>query len=170
MEPLSQPTSLGFPGSFSTSVSSLFWGIPWGQSNLSCLSMPARRHSSSPTSDWMKATAVEVGRQFQGCFTQDVGELEAPLAVPGKQTSWWREVKVVQLCLTLCDPIHCCPPGSSVHEILQARVLEWVSISFSNHESEKWKWRPGFEPGLLPWRQILYHVSLQGSPETRVTQ
>ena len=40
-------------------------------------------------------------------------------------------VLVTQSCLTLCDPVDCSPPGSSVHGILQARVLEWVAISFS---------------------------------------
>ena len=39
--------------------------------------------------------------------------------------------KSLQLCLTLCDPMDCNPPGSSVHRILQARVLEWIAISFS---------------------------------------
>ena len=38
---------------------------------------------------------------------------------------------VDQLCLTLCDPTDCSPSGSSVHEILQARILEWVAISSS---------------------------------------
>ena len=42
-----------------------------------------------------------------------------------------RVCSVAQSCLTLCDPIECRPPGSSVHEILQARILEWVAISFS---------------------------------------
>ena len=37
----------------------------------------------------------------------------------------------LQLCPTLCDPINCSPPGSSVHGILQARILEWVAIPFS---------------------------------------
>ena len=37
-----------------------------------------------------------------------------------------------QLCLTLCKPMDCSLPGSSVHGIFQARVLEWVSIFFSN--------------------------------------
>ena len=41
---------------------------------------------------------------------------------------------VVQLCLTLCDPMNC-PPGSSVHGSLQARILEWVAISFSRESS-----------------------------------
>ena len=37
----------------------------------------------------------------------------------------------LQLCLTLCDPMDCSWPGSSVHGISQARILEWVAISFS---------------------------------------
>ena len=37
----------------------------------------------------------------------------------------------LQSCRTLCDPLDCSPPGSSVHGILQARTLEWVAISFS---------------------------------------
>ena len=40
--------------------------------------------------------------------------------------------KSLQLCPTLCDPIDGSPPGSSVPAILQARILEWVAISFSN--------------------------------------
>ena len=38
---------------------------------------------------------------------------------------------VTQSCLTLCNPMDCSPPGSPVHGILQARILEWVAISFS---------------------------------------
>ena len=40
--------------------------------------------------------------------------------------------KLLQLCLTLCDPIDGSPPGSSIPRILQARILEWVAISFSS--------------------------------------
>ena len=40
--------------------------------------------------------------------------------------------KSLQLYPTLCDPIDGSPPGSSVHGIFQARVLEWVAIAFSN--------------------------------------
>ena len=43
-----------------------------------------------------------------------------------------REGGVVQLCLTLYDPMDCSPPGSSIHGIFQARVLEWGAIAFSN--------------------------------------
>ena len=45
--------------------------------------------------------------------------------------------KSLQLCLTLCNPMDCSPPGSSVDGILQAILLEWVAISFSN----AWKWK-----------------------------
>ena len=43
------------------------------------------------------------------------------------------ESEVAQSCLTLCDPMECSPPGSSIHGIFQARVLEWVAIAFSNN-------------------------------------
>ena len=45
--------------------------------------------------------------------------------------------KSLQSCPTLCDPIDGSPPGSPIPEILQARILEWVAISFSN----AWKWK-----------------------------
>ena len=49
---------------------------------------------------------------------------------------------VTQLCPTLCDPMDCSPPGSSVHGIFQARILEWVAISFSRESSwpRDWTW------------------------------
>ena len=43
---------------------------------------------------------------------------------------------VTQLCLTLCDPMDCSLPGSSVHGILQARILEQVVIPFSRGSSQ----------------------------------
>ena len=49
-------------------------------------------------------------------------------------------VLVAQSCLTLCDPIDCSPPGSSVHGILQARILEWVAIPFSRRSSQARDW------------------------------
>ena len=53
-----------------------------------------------------------------------------------------KESEVVQSCPTLCDPTDCRLSSSSVHGILQARVLEWVAISFSRDFSD-----PGIEPG-----------------------
>ena len=43
---------------------------------------------------------------------------------------------VVQSCSTLFDPIDCTPPDSSIHGILQARILEWVAIPFSRGSSQ----------------------------------
>ena len=47
--------------------------------------------------------------------------------------------KLLQSCLTLCDPIDGSPPGSTAPGILQARTLEWVAISFSNAWKRKVK-------------------------------
>ena len=41
-----------------------------------------------------------------------------------------------QSCPTLCDSMDCSPPGSSVHRILQARILEWLAIPFSRVSSQ----------------------------------
>ena len=60
------------------------------------------------------------------------------------------ESEVTQLCPTLSDPMDCSLPGSSVHGIFQARVLEWGAIAFS----------------ILQYRQGLYHLSHQGIPPT----
>ena len=54
---------------------------------------------------------------------------------------WWHwyvcmYVLVAQLCLTLCDPMNCSPPGFSAHGLLQARILEWVAIPFSRGSSQ----------------------------------
>ena len=49
--------------------------------------------------------------------------------------------EVAQSCPTLCDPMDCSLPGSSVHGIFQARVLEWIAISFSRDFSD-----PGIKP------------------------
>ena len=43
---------------------------------------------------------------------------------------------VAQSCPTICDPRDCSPPGSSVHGSLQARILEWIAISFSRASSQ----------------------------------
>ena len=63
------------------------------------------------------------------------------------QTCWHLDLRflstrseVVQSCLTLCDPMDCSLSGSSIHGIFQARVLEWVVISFSKGSSWPWDW------------------------------
>ena len=63
--------------------------------------------------------------------------------------------KLLQSCLTLCDPIDSSPPGSPAPGILQARTLEWVDISFSN----AWKWKVKVKslscvwPSATPWTE-----------------
>ena len=60
---------------------------------------------------------------------------------------------VAKLCLTLLQPIAYSPPGSFVHGIFQARMLEWVVISFSRGTSQP---RDGLNLSLLLDRQVLY--------------
>ena len=66
--------------------------------------------------------------------------------------------KLLQLCLTLCDPINGSPPGSPIPGILQARTLEWVAIAFSN----AWKWKVKVKS--------LSHVQLVATPWTAAYQ
>ena len=60
----------------------------------------------------------------------------------------------------LCNPMDCSLSGSSVHRIFQARVLEWIAISFSRGIFLT----QGSNPGLPHCRQMLYRLSHQGSP------
>ena len=56
-----------------------------------------------------------------------------------------------QSCPTLCDPADCSPPGSSIPGSFQARIPEWVAISFSRGSS----WSQGLNQCLQHWRQAL---------------
>ena len=76
------------------------------------------------------------------------------------------DIEVAQSCPTLCYPMGCSLPGSSVHGIFQARVLEWVAISFSRGSSQPRDQTQGSNPGLPHCRQTLYRLSHQGSPGT----
>ena len=60
---------------------------------------------------------------------------------------------VSKSCQTLCNPVDCGPPDSSVHNIFQARILEWVAISSSGGSSRLRDWTSISRIG----RQILYH-------------
>ena len=62
-----------------------------------------------------------------------------------------KKVKVTQSCLTLCDPMDCSLPGSSIYGIFQARVLEWGAIALGRCKSELRK--------KLPWLQLLMSQS-----------
>ena len=67
-------------------------------------------------------------------------------------------VFVAQSCPTLCDRMDCSLPGSSVHGILQARILEWVAIPFSRGPSK-------FDPGIIKLRSATQQTdSLPSEP------
>ena len=68
-------------------------------------------------------------------------------------------MKVAQSCPIVCKPMACSLPGSSVHGILQARILEWVAISFSSRSSD-----PGIEHGSLALQAYSLLAELPGKP------
>ena len=68
---------------------------------------------------------------------------------------WLQLNEFAQSCPTLCDPVDCSLSGSSVHGILQARILEWVAISFS---------RDLPDPGIEPWSLVLQVETLPSEP------
>ena len=73
-------------------------------------------------------------------------------------------IKSLQSFLTLCNPMDCGPPGSSVCGILQARILEWVAISSSRGSSQLG------DQTCIPYvscigRRVIYHSLHLGSPE-----
>ena len=72
---------------------------------------------------------------------------------------------LVESCPTLCDPTDCSPPGSSVHGISQARVIEWVAISFSRGSSQP---RDGTCISCID-RRILYYWSTSEAPFVNYT-
>ena len=69
------------------------------------------------------------------CNSQEVETTPVPII-------WWTVVLVAQSSPTLWDPTDCSPPGSSVHGILQVRILEWFAIPFSRGSSRhrNWNW------------------------------
>ena len=69
----------------------------------------------------------------------------------------------LQLCPTLCDPMDCSPPGSSVHRILQTRRLEWVAMPSSRRPS-RGRDRTPISYIFCIGRQVLYHQPHLGSP------
>ena len=72
------------------------------------------------------------------CLAFFMAQLSHPYMTTGKTIVVI--VLVTQLCPTLCDPTDCSSPGSSVYGILQARILEWVAISFSRGSSWPGDW------------------------------
>ena len=102
-----------------TQVPSLGWEDPLREETATHASILA----------WKIPKTEEPGRlQPRGCKESDTTE---------DWTAAATDANLCRSCPTLCDPIDGSPPGSTVPGILQARILEWVSISFSN----AWKWK-----------------------------
>ena len=84
------------------------------------------------------------------------------LCLPSDMLSEWHAQWVTcsgtQSCPTLCDPMDCSPPSSSVHGILQARILKWVAISFSRRSSQLRDQTRVSDVSCIG-RQILYHCA-----------
>ena len=67
------------------------------------------------------------------------------------------ESEVVQSCPTLCDPVDCGLPGSSVHGILQVGILEWVAMPSSRGSFQPRDREPASLTSNMHWQQVLYH-------------
>ena len=77
------------------------------------------------------ATPQTAAHQAQPSLGFSREEHQSGLPFPSPVHERKSESEVAQSCLTLSDPMDCSPPGSSVHGIFQARVLEWGAIAFS---------------------------------------
>ena len=89
------------------------WDFPGKNNGVGC-------HCLLPGSSWPRDrtwVSCIVGRLFTVWATREV-----------KSNQSESESEVAQSCPTLCDPVDCSPPGSSIHGILQARILEWVAL------------------------------------------
>ena len=78
----------------------------------------------------------DLGCVFLLLGTAQTGEAEIGLHLSSLTDTCVHASSVTWSCPTLCDPKDCSPPGSSVHGILQARILEWVAISSSKGSSQ----------------------------------
>ena len=88
---------------------------------------------------------IRVPKMQQVDFLADQGELMPCTAAAAASAA-----KLLQSCPTLCDPTDCSLPGSSIHGIFQARVLEWVTITF-------------LQP-FIGWRPIFYSLKTEKIP------
>ena len=88
------------------------------------------------------------------------------LTWPTAPTSFPSSIRVcthARCCLTLCDPVDCSLPDSSVQGIFQARIMEWVAISYSRGSSQPKYWIHVFCVSCTG-RQILYQHTTWGAP------
>ena len=153
-------TVLGFAGMTGRSVPSSS-PYSWDSLNdaflwqLGSLFRACRRETLSAV--WEDASWFGIGcKNFllqRNCLTQRKG----PWArIQGLCVHAWVCAKSLQSCLTLCGPVDYCPPGSSVHGILQSRIPEWGAISSSRGSSQS-RDQTGISYFSRTGRRVLYH-------------
>ena len=155
------PHLLILPSSSSSSTSATWWKQDghWSakKQSLGTMRWGTQRDHSFPRASphWWGSLPPEVPQCIYPPFSFQNYFLCPCLKEKGKGL-WlliWTCCLVAQSCPTLCDPMDCSLPGSSVHGILQARILEWFAISSSRGSSQLRDQTQVFCIG----RQILYH-------------
>ena len=121
-------TSISKVITFSLAISKCFGSYSWWEI---CLQFSGRHviSTSSLRDATYKIQGGKVKAPKVSTFSTNFVERSKLLMEKGEKK------EVAQSCPTLCDPVDCSPPGSSIHGILQARILEWVAISFSRGSS-----------------------------------
>ena len=111
---------------YSRSIGSGFWGVfsEWWKGADS-------RRTSPPVPQGQIQTLLYFSNLFSCAHQHGVVWNSASDYLITHYKDWFFCCLVAKLCLTLCDPTECSPPGSSVQGILQARILEWVAMSSS---------------------------------------
>ena len=129
----------------------LAWRIPW-------IKEPDRSQSmeSQSQNDWV-TNIFTLSLSMTSCWLQRQSHSKLWCYRLKKFTLSSSSVCIhAQSCLTLCNSMNCSPPGSSVHGLLQARILEWVAISFSKGSSPP-RDQTGNSCVSCIGRWILYH-------------
>ena len=114
----------------------LVWEIPWTEEpgGLQSKGSQTVRHDVvTKQQPWLcSTTSILSTRRLNQ-------KLTCPVLLP--PAAWkWSESEVAPSCPTLCNPMDCSLPGSSIHGIFQSRVLEWVATSFSRRSSRPRNW------------------------------
>ena len=125
------------------------WKVPGISSVWKYLGMPW----SSRGIQTSKATSREqTDLAHRRCVKDEWGRASFPLLLRTRYGHACMCAKLIQLCLTLCDPMDYSPPGSSVHEILQARILEWIATPSSRESPRPRDWTHVSYVRILPWQ------------------